>query len=112
MITVVIILFGPVHLNLKFTSIVASFFAVIVILFKSLDVLPDFLNKKLEWLGDRSYSIYLVHMPLVYIAKYSPVFQIGKFLPQALSLEAPGLLQHDLELGMLLFMEEIPISVF
>jgi len=52
-------------------------FAVIVILFKSLDVLPEFLIEKLEWLGDRSYSIYLVHMPLLYIAKYSPVTQIG-----------------------------------
>jgi len=76
-ITVVIILFGPLHMNLKVSSIFASLFAVIIILFKSLDVLPDFLIKKLEWLGDRSYSIYLVHMPLMYIAKYSPVTKIG-----------------------------------
>jgi peptidoglycan/LPS O-acetylase OafA/YrhL len=77
-IVVVIILFSPLHINLKVSSILASFFAVIVILFKSLDVIPDFLIKKLVWLGDRSYSIYLVHMPLLYIAKYSPVTQIGK----------------------------------
>ena len=76
-ITVVIILFGPVHLNLKFSSIIASFFAVIVILFKSIDVLPNFLIQRLAWVGDRSYSIYLVHMPLLYLAKYSPVTQIG-----------------------------------
>jgi peptidoglycan/LPS O-acetylase OafA/YrhL len=76
-ITVVIILFGPAHVNLKFSSIVASFFAVIVILFKSLDVLPNFLIQRLAWVGDRSYSIYLVHMPLLYLAKYSPVIQIG-----------------------------------
>jgi hypothetical protein len=76
-ITVVIILFGPIHVNIKFSSIIASFFAVIVILFKSLDVLPDFLINKLEWVGDRSYSIYLVHMPLLYLAKYSPLMQIG-----------------------------------
>jgi peptidoglycan/LPS O-acetylase OafA/YrhL len=74
---VVIILFSPLHMNLKGSSAVASLFAVMVILFKSLKVLPDFLIKKLEWLGDRSYSIYLVHMPLLYIAKYSPVIQIG-----------------------------------
>ena len=77
-IAVVMILFGPLHMNLKISSILASLFAVMVILFKSLDVLPDFLIKKLEWLGDRSYSIYLVHMPLLYIAKYTPVTQIGK----------------------------------
>jgi peptidoglycan/LPS O-acetylase OafA/YrhL len=76
-IAVAMILFGPLHMNLKVSSILASFIAVIVILFKSLDVLPDFLIKKLEWVGDRSYSIYLAHMPLLYIAKFSPVTQIG-----------------------------------
>jgi peptidoglycan/LPS O-acetylase OafA/YrhL len=76
-IAVVMNLFGPLHMNLKISSILASLFAVIVILFKSLDVLPDFLIKKIEWVGDRSYSIYLVHMPLLYIAKYSPLTQIG-----------------------------------
>jgi peptidoglycan/LPS O-acetylase OafA/YrhL len=76
-IAVVMILFGPLHMNLKVSSILASFIAVIAILFKSLDVLPDFLIKKLEWVGDRSYSIYLVHMPLLYLAKYSPLMQIG-----------------------------------
>jgi peptidoglycan/LPS O-acetylase OafA/YrhL len=77
-IAVTIILFGPSYMNLKFSSIFAILLAVIIILFKSLDVLPDFLIKKLEWVGDRSYSIYLVHMPLLYLAKYSPVTQIGK----------------------------------
>ena len=77
-ISVVMILFSPLHMNLKGSSVLASLFAVLVIFFKSLDVLPDFLIKKLEWLGDRSYSIYLVHMPLLYIAKYSLVTQIGK----------------------------------
>ena len=46
-IAVVMILFGPLHMNLKVSSIFASLFAVIVFLFKSLDVLPDFLIKKL-----------------------------------------------------------------
>jgi peptidoglycan/LPS O-acetylase OafA/YrhL len=76
-IAIVIILFGPLNMNLKWGSVLASFFAVVVILFKSLDVLPDFLIEKLVWVGDRSYSIYLVHMPLMYLAKYSPLMQIG-----------------------------------
>jgi hypothetical protein len=50
---------------------------VIVIINRSLDNLPNFLIAKLEWLGDRSYSIYLVHMPLLYIAKYSNITVIG-----------------------------------
>ena len=76
-IAVIMILFGPLHMNLKVSSIFASLIAVTVITFKSLDVLPEILIEKLEWFGDRSYSIYLVHMPLLYLAKYSPVTQIG-----------------------------------
>jgi peptidoglycan/LPS O-acetylase OafA/YrhL len=76
-ISVVMILFGPAHLNLKVSSIIASLFSVLIILTKSLGVLPNFLIKTFEWVGDRSYSIYLVHMPLLYLAKYSPVIQIG-----------------------------------
>ncbi len=74
---VIIILFSPLHVNLKFSSILASFFAVIAVLFKSFDILPNFLIHRLVWVGDRSYSIYLVHMPLLYLAKYSPITQIG-----------------------------------
>jgi peptidoglycan/LPS O-acetylase OafA/YrhL len=73
----VIILFGSIHMSLKVSSIFASLIAVTVIAFKSLDVLPEILISKLEWIGDRSYSIYLAHMPLLYVAKYSPVTQIG-----------------------------------
>ena len=76
-IAVIMILFGPLHMNLKVSSIFASLIAVTVIIFKSLDVLPEILIEKLEWFGDRSYSIYLVHMPLLYLAEYSPVTQIG-----------------------------------
>jgi hypothetical protein len=63
-------------LNLKFSSILASTITVTAIVIKSLDVLPEVLVKKLEWFGDRSYSIYLVHMPILYVAKYSPVMEI------------------------------------
>jgi peptidoglycan/LPS O-acetylase OafA/YrhL len=78
-IAVVMILFGPIHMSLKVSSFLASLLAVIVILSKSIDVLPNFLIKKLEWVGDRSYSIYLVHMPLLYLAQYSPGLVSGLF---------------------------------
>ena len=76
-IAVVVVLFSPIHLSLKIGSILASFIAVSVIVFKSLDILPEVLMEKLKWLGDRSYSIYLVHMPLLYVAQYSPLTKIG-----------------------------------
>ena len=76
-IAVVIILFGSMHLSLKVSSFLASSLAVIVILSRSIVVIPNFLIQKLEWVGDRSYSIYLVHMPLLYLASHSPTIQIG-----------------------------------
>ena len=76
-IAVVVVLFGPVHMSLKVSSILASLIAVTVIVFDALEVLPEMVISKLVWIGDRSYSIYLVHGPIVYVAKYSPVTQIG-----------------------------------
>ena len=71
-------LFGPILTNSqKINSTLASFAALVVIYFRSLKVLPRSLSRSLEWLGDRSYSIYLLHMPLLYIAEYSPVTILG-----------------------------------
>ena len=74
---IVFILFISSPFNLRFSSVIASLIAIVMIILKSLDLLPSLLITKLEWLGDRSYSIYLIHMPLLYLAKYSPVTQIG-----------------------------------
>jgi len=43
------------------------------LLFRSLLILPSNLIRLLNWVGDRSYSIYLIHMPLLYIVNYSPI---------------------------------------
>jgi peptidoglycan/LPS O-acetylase OafA/YrhL len=74
---VVIMLFGSINISPKVSSILASLFTVIVIIFKSLVLLPSILVDKIKWLGDRSYSIYLVHFPLLYIAQYAPLVKIG-----------------------------------
>lgn len=76
-ISVIILLFGPINLSIKVSSILASLIALTIVVFKSLNVFPGVLISILEWMGDRSYSIYLVHMPLLYIAKNSPVTKIG-----------------------------------
>ncbi|CAN2246152.1 COG1835 Predicted acyltransferases [actinobacterium SCGC AAA044-D11] len=70
-------LFTSIQISLKNGSIIASSIAVFVITFRSLEILPNFIVDKLEWLGDRSYSIYLVHMPLLYIAKHSFALSFG-----------------------------------
>ena len=67
-------LFIP-HLSVDFRvgSLVASTIAALALMFQSLAILPKGISGLLEWFGNRSYSIYLVHMPLIYLAKYSPV---------------------------------------
>ena len=72
-----ILLFGPITLSPKLGSILASLITFVSIVFGSSKCIPGILSTKLEWLGNRSYSIYLVHMPLIYIAKFSPAVQIG-----------------------------------
>ena len=62
-----------IHLDTRVSSIIASTIAGCVIFYRSLLVLPNRIANILVWFGDRSYSIYLVHMPLIYIAKYSPL---------------------------------------
>ncbi len=76
-ISLFLLLFGPIYINLKLSSILASFVTLFLILLRSLDSLPKYFTNVLEWVGDRSYSIYLVHMPLIYIAKYSPLVVLG-----------------------------------
>lgn len=65
------ILLGSIKLSPKIGSVTIVVLAISVIIFKSLDVLPKSLTSKLVWLGDRSYSIYLVHLPILYTFKYS-----------------------------------------
>ena len=72
-----IVLFGPFRVEQKASSILISLLAIVVIRFRSLDTIPNFFSTKLEWLGDRSYSIYLVHLPLLYLAKYSLLTKFG-----------------------------------
>jgi peptidoglycan/LPS O-acetylase OafA/YrhL len=72
-----VILYAPITINLKLSSFLASLITIAAIIFRSFNVFPNMLSAKFEWLGDRSYSIYLFHMPLLYIAKYSPIMQIG-----------------------------------
>jgi hypothetical protein len=57
----------------KVGSIAAVFLAALVIKSRALDLLPSGLGTVLNWLGGRSYSIYLYHLPFIYIAKYSSV---------------------------------------
>ena len=69
------ILISLVFLPLTTTNTVGALLVcaitIFVILSNSLEALPRYFSKPLEYLGNRSYSIYLIHMPIIYCAKYS-----------------------------------------
>lgn len=58
------------------TNIVAVVIASLLLIeYRVLDLITPRLSRKFVRIGDFSYSLYLVHMPLIYLAKYSIVFQ-------------------------------------
>jgi len=68
-----LILILPIQIDTKPATVVTTLFTLAVIYFKSLIFLPKRVTRILVWIGYRSYSIYLVHMPLIWIVEYSPV---------------------------------------
>lgn len=70
------LLFSPLKLDSVLGAILATSVAVIIIYFECLSVIPTLIAKALIWVGNRSYSIYLIHMLLLYLAKYSDVTYI------------------------------------
>lgn len=64
-------LFSRLNVDLRLSSIFVSVITGAAIYFKSLDDLPQFVFDFFKWLGDRSYSIYLIHMPVIYFANHS-----------------------------------------
>jgi peptidoglycan/LPS O-acetylase OafA/YrhL len=73
-----ITIFGRVELSSRLGAVLASSVTCLVIIYSSLNALPRSVFLILKWIGDRSYSIYLVHMPLLYIAKYAAVTSWGR----------------------------------
>jgi peptidoglycan/LPS O-acetylase OafA/YrhL len=69
-----VFLFTPISIRLEMGSIIATLLAIAVIFCRSLEIIPNIFSKILQWNGDRSYSIYLAHMPIIYLAQYSPFF--------------------------------------
>ena len=75
-----IFLFAKVSIDQKFGSVLISVLTLEAVVGKSFNFLPNSLKLKMEWIGNHSYSIYLVHMPLLYLVVYSPtpIFGTGR----------------------------------
>jgi peptidoglycan/LPS O-acetylase OafA/YrhL len=58
--------------NDKVDTLIMVTCVLLVIHKRICDFLPKYFRTSLFWLGDRSYSIYLVHMPVVFLIDRSP----------------------------------------
>jgi len=70
----VFILYSPLSIDSKSITILLTLLTCLALKFSSLQVLPRIISRPMVWIGDRSYSIYLVHLPVLYLAKNSDVF--------------------------------------
>ena len=61
-------------INQQLVTLVTTTLTLIVVKNRSLDFFPKKLVFGLVWLGNRSYSIYLVHLPIIYLLMNSPHF--------------------------------------
>lgn len=68
-----IVLLFPIMSDRKVMTILAVISTSLVLQFRSFSFLPHWALKVLKNLGDQSYSTYLIHMPLLYLAKFSPL---------------------------------------
>ncbi len=72
MLSLIALLFTSLPLDSRSSSVIASFLTLAMLCFRSLECFEEKLIKPFEWLGDRSYSIYLFHMPITYLVFFSP----------------------------------------
>jgi peptidoglycan/LPS O-acetylase OafA/YrhL len=73
----VILFSGFVTWNRNLLIIIICFLTAILILFSQFDSNSVF-AKSGTFIGDRSYSIYLIHMPILYTVHYSPILSDGR----------------------------------
>jgi peptidoglycan/LPS O-acetylase OafA/YrhL len=90
MTTILIILFIPI---VRINSIIGAIFIDVLVAFfmiiKSSNLGNGYLISSLTWLGDRSYSIYLWHLPVIYFLFKSPLLAplfTGKYLSAGVAL--------------------------
>jgi len=70
-------LFNSPTVSTKMASIIVVILTLLVIKFQSVSVIPNGISSIFVWLGNRSYSIYLLHMPLLVIAIHSPILELS-----------------------------------
>jgi peptidoglycan/LPS O-acetylase OafA/YrhL len=102
---IVFIVFAP-RLEERFITLVVVLITAILIISRSLEAIPRIFNKVFVYLGYRSYSLYLVHLPIIYILVESPyaqrkfgdVTQVVQIVAVLLSIFSSSLIYRFVEL--------------
>jgi len=71
-----VLLFSKDAISQVFGSVCATLLAGLTIWLANSRFIYNAFHNLLEWCGDRSYSIYLVHMPLIYLALHSTMTEL------------------------------------
>lgn len=72
-----ILLYSPFKIDLNIAVLLSTFTAAALITTKGLDLMPKIIGAVLIWIGDRSYSIYLLHMPIIYLSNYQDILLLN-----------------------------------
>ncbi len=70
------VLLSPLSLVPKFGTVLITLLTLMALIPNAKEFKWTSFGQTLVWFGNRSYSIYLVHMPILYVAKYSPALEI------------------------------------
>ena len=73
LICIILVLFIPIDIEAVLATVFVVFLSCLFLLGESKDRQMNF-TKLLEFCGNCSYSIYVIHMPIIYFAKYSSFF--------------------------------------
>ena len=68
-----IIIFLPFSYDQNVITCTVTLLCAAILVCSDLKLEPNPFLRFLSWMGDRSYSIYLIHMPLIYLARHSPL---------------------------------------
>jgi hypothetical protein len=84
---VLLVLVWGVYSEMVNTVLIVSL-ACVAIMTESLNFIPKYFRNVLNFTGDKSYSIYLVHFPIIYIVKYSFIFDINNVFKESVMILA------------------------
>jgi peptidoglycan/LPS O-acetylase OafA/YrhL len=79
---VLLVLVWGVYSEMVNTVLIVSL-ACVAIMTESFSYIPKYFRIVLNFIGNKSYSIYLVHFPIIYIVKYSFIFDINNVFKES-----------------------------